>query len=69
MGGRSQGRVVAVTLVGKSITCRYPMAYNPKGEIDWIERLEVKGAPHKRHCKVVKIRLQTSRERRNTRCR
>ena len=45
MGGRSQGRVVAVTLVGKSITCRYPMAYNPKGEIDWIERLEAKG-PH-----------------------
>ena len=28
MGGRSQGRVVAVTLVGKSIACRYPMAYN-----------------------------------------
>jgi hypothetical protein len=45
MGGRSQGRVVAVTLVGKSIACRYPMAYNPKGEIDWIERLEAKG-PH-----------------------
>ena len=69
MGGRSQGRVVAVTLVGKSIACRYPMAYNPKGG-DRLDRAPGgEGAPHKRHCKVVRIRLQTSRERRNTRCR